>query len=137
MSIAPALLKAYPALNDAQRDIVGHDQGPLLVIAGPGSGKTFSLSSSRFGYKCLNSWEKVLLFPRFEIGSIEFLEIRGPIHGWGKRIATLPPNLKTTEERRSHLPLIRSLHTQLPQIPMSFQDHQTMKSTAEPLDKST
>jgi Rad3-related DNA helicase len=43
MSIAPALLKAYPALNDAQRDIVGHDQGPLLVIAGPGSGKTFSL----------------------------------------------------------------------------------------------
>lgn len=95
------------------------------------------LSSSRFGYKCLNSWEKVLLFPRFEIGSIEFLEIRGPIHGWGKRIATLPPNLKTTEERRSHLPLIRSLHTQLPQIPMSFQDHQTMKSTAEPLDKST
>lgn len=43
MSIAPALLKAYTALNDAQRDIVGHDQGPLLVIAGPGSGKTFSL----------------------------------------------------------------------------------------------
>jgi hypothetical protein len=97
----------------------------------------FILSSSRFGYKCLNSGEKVLLFPRFEIGSIEFLEIRGPIHGWGKRIATLPPNLKTTEETRIHLPLIRSLHTQLPQIPMSFQDHQTMKSTAEPLDKST
>jgi hypothetical protein len=99
--------------------------------------KLLRLSSSRFGYKCLNSGEKVLLFPRFEIGSIEFLEIRGPIHGWGKRIATLPPNLKTTEETRIHLPLIRSLHTQLPQIPMSFQDHQTMKSTAEPLDKST
>ena len=43
MSIAPALLKAYPALNEAQRAIVGHSAGPLLVIAGPGSGKTFSL----------------------------------------------------------------------------------------------
>jgi len=30
-------------LNDAQRSIVGHSAGPLLVIAGPGSGKTFSL----------------------------------------------------------------------------------------------
>jgi DNA helicase-2/ATP-dependent DNA helicase PcrA len=43
MSIALALLKAYPVLNCAQRHIVSHDQGPLLVIAGPGSGKTFSL----------------------------------------------------------------------------------------------
>jgi DNA helicase-2/ATP-dependent DNA helicase PcrA len=30
-------------LNEAQRAIVGHSHGPLLVIAGPGSGKTFSL----------------------------------------------------------------------------------------------
>ncbi len=43
MSIAPVLLKEYPDLNDAQRAIVGHGDGPLLVIAGPGSGKTFSL----------------------------------------------------------------------------------------------
>ena len=43
MNIAPALLQAYPALNEAQRAIVGHSAGPLLVIAGPGSGKTFSL----------------------------------------------------------------------------------------------
>lgn len=43
MKIAPRLLKEYPDLNDAQKAIIGHDEGPLLVIAGPGSGKTFSL----------------------------------------------------------------------------------------------
>lgn len=34
---------AYPNLNDEQRAIPGHSEGPLLVIAGPGSGKTFTL----------------------------------------------------------------------------------------------
>ena len=43
MTIAPAMLQHYPKLNDAQRQIVGHADGPLLVIAGPGSGKTFSV----------------------------------------------------------------------------------------------
>jgi ATP-dependent exoDNAse (exonuclease V) beta subunit len=43
MSIAPALLRAYPTLSEAQRTIVSHSDGPLLIIAGPGSGKTFSL----------------------------------------------------------------------------------------------
>ncbi|MGA2464029.1 MAG: UvrD-helicase domain-containing protein [Thermodesulfobacteriota bacterium] len=43
MNIAPVLLKEYPQLNDAQKAIIGHRDGPLLVIAGPGSGKTFSL----------------------------------------------------------------------------------------------
>ena len=43
MSIAPALLRAYPTLSEAQRTIVSHSAGPLLIIAGPGSGKTFSL----------------------------------------------------------------------------------------------
>ena len=43
MSIAPSILKHYPELNDAQRAIVGHLDGPLLVIAGPGSGKTYSV----------------------------------------------------------------------------------------------
>jgi DNA helicase-2/ATP-dependent DNA helicase PcrA len=43
VTIAPAILREYPAMNDAQRDVVAHDAGPLLVIAGPGSGKTFSL----------------------------------------------------------------------------------------------
>ena len=43
MSIAPAITQHYPGLNDAQRAIVGHLDGPLLVIAGPGSGKTYSI----------------------------------------------------------------------------------------------
>lgn len=42
--IAPDLQKKYPYLNEAQRAIIAHAEGPLLVIAGPGSGKTFSLA---------------------------------------------------------------------------------------------
>jgi DNA helicase-2/ATP-dependent DNA helicase PcrA len=41
--ISQAILDAYPSINKAQREIVAHGDGPLLVIAGPGSGKTFSL----------------------------------------------------------------------------------------------
>jgi DNA helicase-2/ATP-dependent DNA helicase PcrA len=43
VTIAPAILREYPAMNKAQRDVVAHNEGPLLVIAGPGSGKTFGL----------------------------------------------------------------------------------------------
>ena len=43
MTIAPAISKHYPSLNHVQREIIGHVDGPLLVIAGPGSGKTFSI----------------------------------------------------------------------------------------------
>lgn len=40
--VHPALLAAYPQLrdNDAQMRAVAHSEGPLLIIAGPGSGKT-------------------------------------------------------------------------------------------------
>lgn len=44
MKIAPAILKHYPKLNDAQLEIIAHTDGPLLVIAGPGSGKTYSIT---------------------------------------------------------------------------------------------
>ena len=43
MRIAHAIRRAFPDLNDAQRRIVGHIRGPLLVVAGPGSGKTHSI----------------------------------------------------------------------------------------------
>ena len=43
MSIHPAVLDRYPELNRSQREVIGHLRGPLLVIAGPGSGKTYSI----------------------------------------------------------------------------------------------
>lgn len=43
MEIHLALLQEYPHLNSAQTGIICHDEGPLLVIAGPGSGKTLSM----------------------------------------------------------------------------------------------
>lgn len=43
MNISPSLLKHFPQLNDVQKEIISHIDGPLLVIAGPGSGKTFSI----------------------------------------------------------------------------------------------
>jgi len=43
MTIAPTILEHYPELNEAQLSVVGHFDGPLLVVAGPGSGKTYSI----------------------------------------------------------------------------------------------
>ena len=43
MTISDTILKSFPDLNSAQREVVGHSDGPLLVIAGPGSGKTYSI----------------------------------------------------------------------------------------------
>lgn len=43
MRISPVIEANYPQLSDSQRHVVGHIDGPLLVIAGPGSGKTFSI----------------------------------------------------------------------------------------------
>ena len=43
MKIASAILEHYPELNNSQRSVVGSLDGPLLVIAGPGSGKTYSI----------------------------------------------------------------------------------------------
>ena len=34
MTIAPPILEQYPDLNGDQREIVGHVDGPLLVVAG-------------------------------------------------------------------------------------------------------
>lgn len=43
MTIAPAILEHFPDLNPPQLKVIGHLDGPLLVVAGPGSGKTYSI----------------------------------------------------------------------------------------------
>ena len=40
MDIAPVILHLHPELDSQQREVIGHLDGPLLVVAGPGSGKT-------------------------------------------------------------------------------------------------
>jgi len=42
-NVTPEILNHYPDLSDAQRAIVGHLDSPLLMIAGPGSGKTYCI----------------------------------------------------------------------------------------------
>ena len=39
----PVVQIVAPALDRAQREVVDHDRGPLLVLAGPGTGKTTTL----------------------------------------------------------------------------------------------
>lgn len=43
MTIAPLILEKYPDLSEAQKQIIGHLEGPLVVVAGPGSGKTYCI----------------------------------------------------------------------------------------------
>jgi DNA helicase-2/ATP-dependent DNA helicase PcrA len=43
VTIASPILSHFPNLNETQKTIIGHGDGPLLVIAGPGSGKTYSI----------------------------------------------------------------------------------------------
>ena len=43
VSIAPAIEQHCPELGESRRAVVGHLDGPLLMSAGPGSGKTRSM----------------------------------------------------------------------------------------------
>src|SRR4051794_41580148 len=47
--VAPALAPpAAPSLDEAQQAVVEHADGPLLVLAGPGTGKTTTLVEAVF-----------------------------------------------------------------------------------------
>ena len=39
-NVAPPILRLHPELDDRQLELIGHLEGPLLGIAGPGAGKT-------------------------------------------------------------------------------------------------
>ena len=43
MDTSPVILRLHPELDADQRAVVAHRDGSLLVIAGPGSGKTLCL----------------------------------------------------------------------------------------------
>ena len=43
MTIAPVIRDRFPHLNQSQLGVIGHLEGPLLVVAGPGTGKTFTI----------------------------------------------------------------------------------------------
>ena len=40
MAIAPVIQRLHPELDARQREVVCHTDGPLVGVAGPGSGKT-------------------------------------------------------------------------------------------------
>ena len=42
--VAPAILRRHPGLDEGQRELIGHLDGPTLGIAGPGSGKTLTVA---------------------------------------------------------------------------------------------
>ena len=43
IDIAPAIMRLEPPPDDNQKQVISHAEGPMLVIAGPGSGKTRSI----------------------------------------------------------------------------------------------
>ena len=40
MDIAPAVIRLHAEPDSRQREVIAHTGGPLLIIAGPGTGKT-------------------------------------------------------------------------------------------------
>jgi len=43
MGIVRSILLEFPSVNDPQKEAIRHTAGPMLVVAGPGSGKTLVL----------------------------------------------------------------------------------------------
>ena len=44
IDVAPAILRLHLGLDEGQRELIGHLGGPILGIAGPGSGKTLAVA---------------------------------------------------------------------------------------------
>ena len=73
-------------LNEAQKDAVLHKDGPCLVLAGPGSGKTLTIVNRvKYlieGYKVRPEEILVVTFTRFAAAEIP------PLFTYGKREAS-------------------------------------------------
>lgn len=52
--VAKEIYKQFPKLSESQLEIIGHIYGPLLVVAGPGSGKTLVLVMRALNLLLLN-----------------------------------------------------------------------------------
>ncbi len=108
MTLSPEIVNNFPDLNDDQKAIIGHSEGPLLAIAGPGSGKTYCIvlralnllllgKSDPKGILLCTFTEKAAFEMRDRIaaaarkvnyqGDLSELSVN-TIHGWCNRILT-------------------------------------------------
>jgi DNA helicase-2/ATP-dependent DNA helicase PcrA len=85
VTIAEDIEREFTTLNPEQRAIVATTQGPLLIIAGPGSGKTFSLVLRTLNILCLGKAKasEVVVCTFTEKAA---LELRDRIHSAAARI---------------------------------------------------
>ena len=138
MTIAPMIRRLRPELDARQREVVGHTDGPLLVMAGPGAGKTRCIERRAVNLLLLgeSAPDELLLCTFGRDAAVELRErfaasaqacgIAGPasgvriatIHGLCHRLLAphagqvgLRPGYRVLDEREQHLLLCREFDT--------------------------
>jgi len=77
VTIAPIILKHYPDLDDAKREVVAHLDGPLLVVAGPGSEHTMEHGHAGGIARAYHAYETAL----FASNRTDFAHLQSIVHG--------------------------------------------------------